>query len=517
MSVTPATRGTAGEQRHLTRMARAGGLSLIGAAFAAVSGLVLTLLLTNGLSQSDAGTVFAVTSLFLIAVGVVQLGTDVGLVRWMPQLLVQGQRERVRVFVGAALGPVLLLSVVTSIGGVLFAADLARVVAPRADAAELAQQITVLAVALPVAAVYKVHLSASRGLRTMVPTVVVDSFGRALAQLATVALALGLGLGVGTVVAAWAVPYAVAAPVAWLWVRGLLGADGQRSVATPRHDWAAFALFWRYTGPRALGTAVQAALKRSDIILVAALRSPREAALYAAATRFVVLGQLGVQALQQALSPLISSLFAREDHANARAVYRATTAWAMLLGWPVYLSTAVLAPDVLDIFGPGYDAAAGTVVLLSLAMLAATASGAVDTVLLMSGHSWLSLVNNLTALVVNVGLNLVLIPSHGVLGAGISWAVAIVLRNLLPLVQVGWRYRMSPLGSETLLVAAISASTFGLAPGALRLAEAPSGMLWASLGLASVSYAVLVWLLRSRLQLNAFTGALHRRRGGEVR
>ena len=44
----------------------------------------------------------------------------------------------------------------------------------------------------------------------------------------------------------------------------------------------------------------------------------------------------------------------------------------------------------------------------------------------MSGRSGLNLANNAAAVVGNVALNLVLIPRFGIVGAAVSWAVAIV-------------------------------------------------------------------------------------------
>ena len=229
-----------------------------------------------------------------------------------------------------------------------------------------------------------------------------------------------VGWGATGVVIAWTLPYVAGLAVTVVWLGALLRRRDQprceRLVGAVRGDCfgptsraEVRRAFWRFTGPRALGTVAQMALKRLDIVLVAALRSPAEAALYAAATRFVVVGQLGVQALQQSLSPQLSALFAAGDSDGVRDVYRAATAWTMLLAWPMYLVIAVLAPELLALFGDGYSDVASVVVLLSLAMLAATASGAVDVVLLMSGHTWLSLGNNVGAMIVNVVPEL---PAH---------------------------------------------------------------------------------------------------------
>ena len=87
---------TGGGRSNVERMARAGGISLAGAGVASVAGILLTALITRGFDKTTAGTIFASTALFLIATAVVQLGTDIGLVRWLPTLIVRGQHDQVR-------------------------------------------------------------------------------------------------------------------------------------------------------------------------------------------------------------------------------------------------------------------------------------------------------------------------------------------------------------------------------------------------------------------------------------
>ena len=117
----------------------------------------------------------------------------------------------------------------------------------------------------------------------------------------------------------------------------------------------------------------------------------------------------------------------------------------MIAAWPLYLVLAGFAPTLMAVFGEGYDVASDVVLILSLTMLLATACGPVDSVLLMAGRSWLSLRNSTVALAVNVGLNFVLIPLYGIRGAAISWSVAIVVRNLLPLLNVRRHLDMWPI------------------------------------------------------------------------
>ena len=66
-------------------------------------------------------------------------------------------------------------------------------------------------------------------------------------------------------------------------------------------------------------------------------------------------------------------------------------------------------------------------------------------VLVTTGRSSWSLVNGLLAVVVNVGLDVLLIPRYGIIGAAIGWSAAIVLTNLLPLAQVAATVPAAPI------------------------------------------------------------------------
>jgi len=505
---------------HVRRIARSGGLNVVGAGAAAVAGFALTLVLTNGLAKDAAGTVFATTALFLILTSFVQLGTESGMARWLPLKLATGRSDQVGAVLRAGLVPSVVVSVLAALCLAVSAPWVAGLLVEGRYVGTVATQVRILALFLPMAATLNVVLAATRGLRTVRPTIVVESIGRSFLQLAVVAGVTALGGSAEVVVLAWAGPYLFALLVAVVWL--LVLARRLTRSATPKPTAAVAAggvtglnrEFWGYTGPRALATVAQTLLKRSDIVLVAALRSPSEAAVYAAASRFVTLGQVAVQALQQVLAPQLSAMFARGERQHAQEVFQVTTTWSIMLAWPVYIACAVLAPLVLLLFGDGYTDGVPVVVLLSAAMLVAVASGSVDTVVLMSGRSWLSLANTVAALVVNVGLNLLLIPPYGIVGAAVAWTAAIMVRNVLPLLQIRRSLGMSPFGTASALVAGSAFALLAVVPGLLVLLEV--GTWWVVLALAVGSLCYLAVLLRHRrrLHLDELVRSLRRQRRG---
>jgi O-antigen/teichoic acid export membrane protein len=394
----------------------------------------------------------------------------------------------------------------------------------------VAAALRALAAALPFAALLDTLLGATRGYREMRPTVVIDRLGRSALQLAGVVAAVAVG-ATSLLAPLWALPYLPAAALAWLWLRRIRrragragrhssrprrraatgtqapGIGGGRRAATLAARQLARATpggFWRFTAPRAVAALAQITIQRLDIVLVALLKGPREAAIYTAATRFLVAGQFANTAITYAAQPRFAELFAVGDRRGANQVYQATTTWLMLVTWPLYLLAMIYGPQVLTIFGHPYRAGGTVMLILAAAMLLATACGQVDTVLISTGRSGWSLANGLLAVGMNVALDLVLIPRYGITGAAIGWAAAIAVTNVVPLAQLAAVARVHPFGRGTLAACGLPVACFGALPLAARAVAGPGAITAAAaVAVGCLAFAVGIGRLRRPLHLPA--------------
>jgi O-antigen/teichoic acid export membrane protein len=113
-------------------------------------------------------------------------------------------------------------------------------------------------------------------------------------------------------------------------------------------------------------------------------------------------------------------------------------------------------------------------------------------VLLMAGRSWLSLWNTSTALVLSIGLNFVLIPSGGITGAAVTWALATVVRNILPVVQLRHFERLRPESLVGLRIGVLNLVLFGGIPLAAKATHLPLPVLGVVGVVVSVGYLILI-------------------------
>lgn len=495
------------------RVARGGVANLIGAAYSGIAAFVITTVVTRIASTEDAGIYFSAISVMLLTLSLAQLGTPVGYVYFLARLRGLGHTDRLRSVLSAGGLPVLAFALILVGIAVIFRAPLgALLFGPRVP--DSATIMVILAGVLIIALAAESSLAATRGLGVMRPTVVLDKFVNPTVQtLALLLLAIAGWTGGEELILTRVTGFIVVASLGIPWLFRLLRRYPVPTGQSARQTWLPtsddLGVFWRFSGPRALGQIAQSAIQRVDIVLVALWLSPTEAAIYAAATRFLVFGQLAGRSISMAVQPRFSTLTARNEMFELQELYRTSTTWIMFATWPFYLTFLVHAPWLMKVFGPEYEPGAIVLQVLAAAMLVATGCGAVDAVLLMAGRSSLTMINAWVALVVNIGFNVLLIPRIGILGAALSWMASILAMNVVPLIQVRVTLRIHPFGRLTMLASVAATVLFGALPWGVSLAG--GGFIGAigCLALAAPTYALLLWHWRERLGM---TGLFHWKR-----
>jgi O-antigen/teichoic acid export membrane protein len=162
------------------------------------------------------------------------------------------------------------------------------------------------------------------------------------------------------------------------------------------------------------------------VFFLGVFRSPAEVAWYALAFGVAVtVMRLLPRSLSFVLPPLASGLYGADDRAGLRTLFDAGSRYLLILAAPLIAGGALLAEPLLTAaYGEAYVPAARAFPLLLLA----AGFGAVGSVTasIQTGIERQDLVLKvaLAATVVNVGLDLALIPRFGIVGAAAANAVA---------------------------------------------------------------------------------------------
>lgn len=499
-------------------LARSGLISFVGAIAAAVLGFALTVLISRVLGASGAGLFFTVAALFFILSNAVELGADTALVWDLPRLRALRRPAELRSTVRIALAPVWVASAASAVALFVLAPDLAAILVDLPQQQEAVLWIQLVAPFLVIAAPLTVALAGTRGLGSVIPFTLVSSIGVPLARPLLILVVVAAGLGGTAVLLAWATPLVVAAAVAF----AILARQVHRhEAAATADDLPARPLraqareFWGYATPRCFSAILEIALVWVDVLLVAALSTTRLAGIYAAASRFITTGTLVEGALRVALGPRLSTQLAVGDRRGAERLQETATVWIVALSWPIYLTLAVYGSVLLRLFGDEFVDGAPALAILAFAMAFAMAAGLAQTVLLMSGKAGWQLGNKVVALVLNIVLNLLLVPRYGLEGAAVAWAASILFDAVAAVVEVRFVVGLRFAARRLVPVMLASAACFG---GGGLLVRAIAGDTVLSLlaygVLASMAYAGVLWAIRRRLDLHTVLEGLRRRRSG---
>lgn len=178
----------------------------------------------------------------------------------------------------------------------------------------------------------------------------------------------------------------------------------------------------------------------------AVLGAAEDVALFHTANRTAYMTTLVLVSVNSIAAPKFAELYRMGDHEALRTTAQ-RSAWLMtLLAGPVLLAFVIAPATVMSLFGPHFVAAADLLVILAIGQFVNVASGSVGFLLMMSGNERLVRNNTAAFAVVNVALNLVLVPTLGRVGAAIATSVSLGGLNLSGAYLVGTRLgiRMLP-------------------------------------------------------------------------
>lgn len=254
-------------------------------------------------------------------------------------------------------------------------------------------------------------------------------------QLLRNVLKIGVALLAATGVVAASAEVLYAALVGATVAGALLGAGlAGRHLALPSLEAAAGPDARRLLGigaPLLANGVLWLALGWTDTLMVGGMRGTEAAAYYSVALKVATLAAMGLVAVSAVLPERFGRLWRRGDRAGAGRVLRESGYLAGALAVPVAVAFGLLAGEILAVFGPPY-AAGGTALRILLAGQAVHAlSGFAGIALNMVGGHRQVLAVNATAALLNVLLNVLLVPPFGIDGAAAASATSLVVMNLV--------------------------------------------------------------------------------------
>ena len=436
MPITVATQAQV-PATDVTRLAAGAGISLAGKLVGRGLHVVGQIVLARLLGPAGFGLYAIGWTLLRIGGVIAPMGLDRGVIRYAPRYW-RTDAAGLKGVLFQSLGLALLSGLLMGAGFYLAAPWLATQVFGKPD---LAPVLRLFALAFPLLAGLQVAAAATRVSQRMQFSVYAAEIGQPATNLLLILVFYLLGWRLLGAVAASVASFALAFFLALYYVRRLFPEVFAPQLPSPflARELLSFSL------PASMAGMFTVLTLWADRLMIAYFRPAAEVGIYQAASQTAILFAAILGGFNLVLAPMIVDLHHKGERARLEELFRVSTKWVLYISLPAFLVICFAPrPLMTVVFGPDYARGWLPLVILAAGQMVNAGTGAVGLLLIMTGHPnrWLWLSG--TMLLVNIVLNLVLIPRWGITGAALASAGAVSGLFLLGLLQVKRTLRLWP-------------------------------------------------------------------------
>jgi O-antigen/teichoic acid export membrane protein len=171
-------------------------------------------------------------------------------------------------------------------------------------------------------------------------------------------------------------------------------------------------------------------LTNIDIIIVGHYMEPDQVAIYFAAVKTLALVHFVYFAVRAGGAQRFSKYYTSGDHARLHAFMRDTLHWTFWPSLAMVVLLLILGEPLLLLFGPQFGSGYFLLFILSIGLLCRASIGPAESLLTMAGQQGICAGIYTGTFILNVVLNVTLVPRFGLAGAATATATALVVETI---------------------------------------------------------------------------------------
>lgn len=169
----------------------------------------------------------------------------------------------------------------------------------------------------------------------------------------------------------------------------------------------------------------------TDVILLKAFAGPGAVGIYKVCAQLASVIAFLLNAVNTALAPVVADLYAKGSMDSLQRVLVRSARFTLLASLPLLILFMAGGEAFLDVFGPEFKAGFRALAILGIGQLVNVATGSVGLVLIMTRHEREVAKGLALASVLNIMLNVLLIPLRGIEGAAIASTATVMAWNIV--------------------------------------------------------------------------------------
>ena len=439
-------------EHNMTAVAKGGGVIFTGKLFLDAVRFVTAFILARLLGAKDYGMYSLALSATNIGVGMALLGLDAALIRYVAVMMGRKDDEAVWGTIQVGVSIAMILSVVT--GTILF--GFAYPIADKAfDKASLAPLLQVAAVLIPALTLSEVLASVTKGFKRMDYPVIAQFVFQPVFRLIMIVILAITGFSPFMAIVTFGLADLGASFLMLYYLNKIYPL--KRPLSPAKRDLKGLLAFSLPVWMSGLMVKFQ---NNIQAVVLGTMGSITGVGLFAVASQITAVSGHFTSSINVSSKPIVAQLHDQKDMKQLGQIYQTANKWAVMVQLPIFLVMVIYPAALLSIFGNSYVEGAIALIILAVADLMNVGTGMGGVILDMTGYTRLKLLNSVLRLVIYIGLDLLLIPHWGLIGAAVAVMIGEGTVNFLRLIQVYILFKLLPFNKgfiKPVIAAAVAA------------------------------------------------------------
>ncbi|MEW6062894.1 MAG: flippase [Nanoarchaeota archaeon] len=413
-------------------------------AFYVFIGLIVSKLLTyvyRIIVARIGATEYGLLNIGLAVIGVVSifclLGFEEGLLRYISYYKALDDKKRVTGLYKSSLKISLAISIVFAILLYYYSNSIAIFIFHNQN---LISVLKIFSIVLPFFVVYKLNLASIRALQDIKGWTYIGNIAESAIRLILTVVLILLGLKLFGVIIAYLLTIVFVSTISFYYLTRIVKFVKNKVSTNLTKELV------RYSWPLMFSSILIAIMAWTDTLILGYFKTASDVGVYNAALPTSTLLYIIPMALLSLFIPLLTELLALNKRAEFRSLYDTTNRWIFFANFPLFVLLVLFSKQILAIlFGQAYINGYTALIILSVGYVIYFAFETSNKILNVLNKTKLVLINTAIATMLNVVLNLILVPILGINGAAIATASSLVSTNFLAFIEVRRFAKLNPL------------------------------------------------------------------------
>jgi len=419
------------KDKALKTAAKGSVIVFFGMLFDRGFGYLTRLVLARGLTLPEYGLFFLATSILTIGITLAVNGFHGAVIRYVAYYLGKNDKKRLLGTIRSAFELGICLSIIVFLVMFFFA----EAIASFFSGPELVPLIRMFSFVILSIAFLRIPIAVTMGLKTMKYDVFIKRVFKAVSTLIILLVLFFTGFGLMGAVYAYIIGYFSTAVLAYYFMRKKLkSVIGDYSAREPMaRKLLTFSL------PLVFSGIIWSILGHLDIIMLGMFKTLSDVGLYNIALPHAQLLLVIPPVLFALNFPIASYLYSKNKMNEMAGIYRTMTRWNLYLNFPVFLVIFSFPNEMIGFFfGQEFTIngiAAGVQMILAIGYFVYSFVALPRYIIIVLERTQLVFVNSIAVLVMNILLNLLLIPPYGLNGAAAATTLSFIFFYALNYVE----------------------------------------------------------------------------------